>query len=101
MTKDKFQIKLPSRYSEVITILEQTSDPNIFNVNTNSNYVRQIFDSEKDVEDRKIACIDFEGGPFISIGNKDIYEGHTLKDVYYDMKDCCYKFVFEDNEDKG
>lgn len=100
MTKEIFKIHLHSRYSNVTTILEQTNDPNVFNVNTNSSYIRQIFDSEKDVEDRKIAHIDFEGGPFVSIGNKDIYKGHVLKDMYYDMKDCCYKFVFEDNEDK-
>lgn len=95
---NKIKIELPSRYRDVHTVIEQTDNPSIFNVKTDSNYVRIIYDGEKDVEDVKIKHIDFEGGPFISLGNTILYKGHTLKEIVSETKG--YKFIFEKNEDK-
>lgn len=99
--KARIRIVLPSRRIGVETILEQTDDPNIFNVISNGTtyeYVRIIFDGEKDDKDRTIKHIDFEGGPFISVGNTELYEGHTLKEIVSEVKG--YKFIFSKNEDK-
>ena len=93
---NKIKIELPSRYKDVHTVIEQTDNPNVFNVKTDSNYVRTIHDGEKDVEDVKIKHIDFEGGPFISLGNDTLWEGHTLKGIDFSLDNNCYQFIFDD-----
>ena len=90
----KIKIDLPSRYRDVISSLEQTDDPLVFKLNTNSHYIRCGF--KPDSKERTF--VDLEGGPFISIGNDTIFEGHKLKDIVEAEEG--FKFIFEKNEDK-
>lgn len=96
--QNRIKIELPSRYHNVKTTLEQTNNPNIFKVNTNSGYIRFMYDAERCVETNKIKHLDFEGGPFISLGNSSIYEGHTLKEIKQTESEL--QLIFEKNEDK-
>lgn len=96
--KARLKIDLPSRYKNVTTTLEQSNDPNVFNVVTDSGYIRCLYDAERCVETNKIRHIDFEGGPFISLGDTTLYEGHTLKSIIKDTDK--FQFIFEANEDK-
>ncbi len=87
-------IDLPSRYSDIKSSLTQTEDKLMFNLNSDSNFIRVIYDGRSDV----IQSIDLEGGPLISVGDKNVYEGHTLKEIK-EIKEQ-FKFIFEKDEDK-
>ena len=88
-------IDLPSRYTDIKSSLIQCEDKLTFNLKSDSNYVRVIFNTKPDA----IQSIDLEGGPLISVGDTNVFEGHTLKQIIEDKEQ--FKFIFEKNEDKG
>ena len=62
MKENKY--KLNSRYSDVITIIEELPD-NRGIISTTGDYIRCIMEEDN----KHIRAIDFEGGPIISIGD--------------------------------
>lgn len=88
-------IDLPSRYANIKSSLIQCEDKLTFDLKSDSSYIRVIFNTTPD----EIQSIDLEGGPFMSIGDTNILEGHTLKQIIEDKEQ--FKFIFEENEDKG
>lgn len=91
----KVKINLPSRYNEVTSSLEQSDDdPNMFELRTNSQTIRVVFEKSP----KTIMAIDLEGGPFMEVDDKNIYEGHTLKKIVEDKER--FKLIFTKDEDK-
>lgn len=88
-------IDLPSRYQNVKSSLVQREGELTFDLKSDSSYIRVIFNTTPD----EIQSIDLEGGPFMSVGDTNILEGHTLKQIIEDKEQ--FKFIFEENEDKG
>lgn len=88
-------IQLPSRYKDINSSLIQCEDKLTFDLKSDSNYVRVIFNTNPN----EIQSIDLEGGPFMSVGDTNIFEGHTLKQIVEEKEQ--FKFIFEKNEDKG
>lgn len=91
----KVRINLPSRYNEVTSSLEQSDDdPNMFELRTNSQTIRVVFEKNP----KTIIAIDLEGGPFMEVDDKNIYEGHILKKIVEDKER--FKLIFAKDEDK-
>ena len=91
----KVRINLPSRYNEVTSSLEQSDDdPNMFELRTNSQTIRVVFEKSP----KTIMAIDLEGGPFMEVDDKNIYEGHILKKIVEDKER--FKLIFAKDEDK-
>lgn len=88
------KIDLPSRYENIVSSLEHTMIPHTFSLSTNSEVIRVIYkENSKDIQ-----SIDLQGGPMISVGNKDLIEGRTLKQIVEVNNQ--FRFIFERNEDK-
>lgn len=88
-------IDLPSRYQNVKSSLVQCEDKLTFDLKSDSSYVRVIFNTTPD----EIQSIDLEGGPFMTVGDTNIFEGHILRKIIQDKEQ--FKFIFEKNEGKG
>lgn len=74
-------IEIKSRYGDN-RIIEEIAE-NTLKITGKSHYMREIFD-----DDKKIHAIDFEGGPFIQVGQN--IEGHIITEILYDQEQKCY-----------
>ena len=74
------KVDLSSRYNDVLTELEFISN-NRGIITTNGEFIRTILKNKsgQTTPDDAIQAIDYEGGPFISVGN--ILAGHKVKRI--------------------
>lgn len=69
-------IKLDSRYKEVVTLYKSIDDNHGVLV-SNGNYVRVILNEDE----TSIKAVDFEGGPMISVGDSMIETSKKIKRI--------------------
>ncbi|MGM9531193.1 hypothetical protein [Intestinibacter sp.] len=84
------EIIVKSRYRDVVIKLCPISD-SVYEVHTNSMYTRIGYRNDNSIE-----FIDFEGGPFISIGSN--IEGNIVKNI---TKGDNYLIEFENGSISG